>query len=204
MASRRRSDVEDGGNLANTISLPIDQQQSSGLTSTAAALSHVDDHLGNAEKGGRSPEGPPDSLPHTRRRSHVEDGGTLIQTTTSSDSTYDGAHNSVEKNHLQEVTHHASVHAAATMAKPVSHSQPIGVERLADRLDKPLLDNRSYKVIKLPNQLEALLVHDADADTDKASKDVNIGNFSEMKDLPGIAHAVEHLLFMGTEKVRLP
>ena len=87
------------------------------------------------------------------------------------------------------------------MAEPVSHSRPAGVERLADRLDKPLLDERSYRVVKLPNQLEALLIHDADTDKASAAMDVNVGSFSDSKDLPGIAHAVEHLLFMGTEKV---
>lgn len=90
----------------------------------------------------------------------------------------------------------------ATMAEPVSHSRPAGVERLADRLHKPLLDDRSYRVVKLPNQLEALLIHDADTDKASAAMDVNVGSFSDLKDLPGIAHAVEHLLFMGTEKVR--
>jgi insulysin len=89
------------------------------------------------------------------------------------------------------------------MAEPVSHSRPAGVERLADRVDKPLLDDRSYRVIKLPNQLEVLLIHDADTDKASAAMDVNVGSFSDVKDLPGIAHAVEHLLFMGTEKVRL-
>lgn len=89
----------------------------------------------------------------------------------------------------------------ATMAEPVSHSRPAGVERLADRLDKPLLDTRSYRVVKLPNQLEALLIHDADTDKASAAMDVNVGSFSDVKELPGIAHAVEHLLFMGTEKV---
>jgi hypothetical protein len=91
----------------------------------------------------------------------------------------------------------------ATMAEPVSHSRPAGVERLADRVDKPLLDDRSYRVVKLPNQLEVLLIHDADTDKASAAMDVNVGSFSDVKDLPGIAHAVEHLLFMGTEKVRL-
>jgi insulysin len=88
------------------------------------------------------------------------------------------------------------------MAEPVSHSRPASVERLADRLEKPLLDDRSYRVVKLPNQLEALLIHDADTDKASAAMDVNVGSFSDVKDLPGIAHAVEHLLFMGTEKVR--
>lgn len=89
------------------------------------------------------------------------------------------------------------------MAEPISHSRPAGVERLAERLEKPLLDERTYRVIKLPNQLEALLIHDADTDKASAAMDVNVGSFSDVKELPGIAHAVEHLLFMGTEKVRM-
>lgn len=88
------------------------------------------------------------------------------------------------------------------MAEPLSHSRSAGVERLADTIDKPLLDDRSYRVVRLPNQLEALLIHDADTDKASAAMDVNVGSFSDVKELPGIAHAVEHLLFMGTEKVR--
>jgi insulysin len=30
---------------------------------------------------------------------------------------------------------------------------------------------------------------------------VNVGSYSDADDMPGMAHAVEHLLFMGTEKV---
>jgi len=74
-------------------------------------------------------------------------------------------------------------------------------ETIADHLEKPLLDNRSYKVIRLKNQLEALLVHDPDTDKASAAMDVNAGAFSDAEDMPGMAHAVEHLLFMGTRKV---
>ncbi|KAI9852489.1 MAG: Insulinase (Peptidase M16) [Thelocarpon superellum] len=73
-------------------------------------------------------------------------------------------------------------------------------ERLADHLEKPSLDDRSYRVIRLPNKLEALLVHDGETDKASAALDVNVGNFSDKSDMPGMAHAVEHLLFMGTEK----
>ncbi|KAH9898898.1 ubiquitin carboxyl-terminal hydrolase-like protein [Xylariomycetidae sp. FL2044] len=62
------------------------------------------------------------------------------------------------------------------------------------------LDDRSYRVIRLPNQLEALLVHDPETDKASAALDVNVGNFSDETDMPGMAHAVEHLLFMGTKK----
>ena len=77
------------------------------------------------------------------------------------------------------------------------------VERLADKLEAPELDDRNYRVIKLPNKLEVLLVHDPDTDKASASVNVNVGSFSDADDMPGMAHAVEHLLFMGTEKVSL-
>lgn len=68
-------------------------------------------------------------------------------------------------------------------------------------MEKPLLDNRTYRVVRLANDLEALLIHDPDTDKASAAMDVNIGSFSDADDMPGMAHAVEHLLFMGTEKV---
>ena len=78
-----------------------------------------------------------------------------------------------------------------------------GIHRVTDALEKPDLDDRSYRVIRLPNKLEALLVHDAETDQASASLSVNVGNFSDDDSMPGMAHAVEHLLFMGTKKVRL-
>jgi insulysin len=77
------------------------------------------------------------------------------------------------------------------------------IERITERLEKPELDDRSYRVIRLPNQLEALLVHDPDTDKASAAVNVNVGNFSDQDDMPGMAHAVEHLLFMGTKKVSM-
>lgn len=56
-------------------------------------------------------------------------------------------------------------------------------------------------MVRLPNQLEVLLVHDAETDKASAAMDVNVGNFSDEEDMSGMAHAVEHLLFMGTKKV---
>ena len=75
------------------------------------------------------------------------------------------------------------------------------IERVTDELDAPALDDRSYRVIRLPNKLEALLVHDPDTDKAGAAVNVNVGSFSDADDMPGMAHAVEHLLFMGTKKV---
>ncbi|KAI1004510.1 putative zinc protease [Podosphaera aphanis] len=74
------------------------------------------------------------------------------------------------------------------------------IVRITDCLETPSLDDRSYRVIRLPNQLEILLVHDAETDKASAAMDVNVGNFCDEEDMPGMAHAVEHLLFMGTKK----
>ncbi|KAI0179967.1 ubiquitin carboxyl-terminal hydrolase-like protein [Hypoxylon sp. FL1284] len=78
-------------------------------------------------------------------------------------------------------------------------SQP-PVERITDQLEVPSLDDRTYRVIRLHNHLEALLVHDPETDKASAALDVNVGNFSDEDEMPGMAHAVEHLLFMGTKK----
>ncbi|KAI9687438.1 MAG: Insulinase (Peptidase M16) [Bogoriella megaspora] len=86
------------------------------------------------------------------------------------------------------------------MPEPLNHRADTTPERLAETLEKPELDNRTYRVIRLPNKLEALLIHDAETDKASAALDVNVGAFSDSEDMPGIAHAVEHLLFMGTEK----
>lgn len=75
------------------------------------------------------------------------------------------------------------------------------IHRVAEILDAPALDDRSYRVIRLANKLEALLVHDPETDKAGAAVNVNVGSFSDADDMPGMAHAVEHLLFMGTKKV---
>lgn len=80
-------------------------------------------------------------------------------------------------------------------------SSSAAVEILTEHLEKPLQDNRSYRVIRLSNKLEALLIHDPDTDKASAAMDVNVGSFSNPEYLQGLAHAVEHLLFMGSQKV---
>lgn len=87
------------------------------------------------------------------------------------------------------------------MAEPVNNRTALP-ERLTENMERPALDDRTYRVIRLPNQLEALLIHDPDTDKVSAAMDVNVGSFSDADDMPGMAHAVEHLLFMGTKKVR--
>ncbi len=70
----------------------------------------------------------------------------------------------------------------------------------SNSIQKPDLDDRSYKTIKLNNGLTALLISDAKTDKSAAALDVNVGAFSDYEHLPGLAHFCEHLLFMGTKK----
>lgn len=77
------------------------------------------------------------------------------------------------------------------LGSPMREQRNRPVERLTDSLETPSLDNRLYRVIKLPNQLEVLLVHDEDTDKASAAMDVNVGNFSDEEAMPGMAHAVE-------------
>jgi insulysin len=88
----------------------------------------------------------------------------------------------------------------------MTSSHPPSVDNVVvvtDVMEKPSLDIRSYRVILLRNKLEVLLIHDPETDKASAALDVNVGSFSDPRDMPGLAHAVEHMLFMGTKKVRL-
>ena len=62
------------------------------------------------------------------------------------------------------------------------------------------LDDRDYKYFELENGLKALVVSDPDADMAAASLNVKVGQFSDPWDRQGLAHFLEHMLFMGTEK----
>ncbi|KID81828.1 a-pheromone processing metallopeptidase Ste23 [Metarhizium guizhouense ARSEF 977] len=66
---------------------------------------------------------------------------------------------------------------------------------LTDDLKKPSLDDRDYRVVRLENKLEVLLVHDPQADKASAALDVNVGHFSNPKEMPA-----PQLLFMGTKE----
>ncbi|MCA1769059.1 MAG: insulinase family protein [Halomonas sp.] len=60
-------------------------------------------------------------------------------------------------------------------------------------------DSRDYRVLTLENGLTALLVSDPDADKAAASMNVSVGSAQDPEDLDGLAHFLEHMLFLGTE-----
>ncbi|QBF84099.1 insulinase family protein [Shewanella maritima] len=61
-------------------------------------------------------------------------------------------------------------------------------------------DHRQYQYLTLDNQLRVLLVEDKQATQAAASMAVGVGHFDDPIERPGMAHFLEHMLFLGTEK----
>lgn len=84
-------------------------------------------------------------------------------------------------------------------------------------IEKSVKDYRSYKTIKLKNELQVMLVYDSLAIFAGAALSVKgelsrsflewnfytqflAGAYSDPDEVPGLMHFLEHMLFMGTEK----
>ena len=61
-------------------------------------------------------------------------------------------------------------------------------------------DDNKYRFIELDNGLKVILVSDQDADKAAASMNVAVGSGDDPEDREGLAHFLEHMLFLGTEK----
>ena len=61
-------------------------------------------------------------------------------------------------------------------------------------------DSRQYRYVEFPNQLRVLLVSDEAAEKSAASLDVHVGSEQDPQNAQGLAHFLEHMLFLGTEK----
>lgn len=71
---------------------------------------------------------------------------------------------------------------------------------LGPPVEKSSMDSRNFRAITLPNQLKVLIISDKESDRAAASLTVTVGSFSDPDDLPGLAHFLEHMLFLGTAK----
>ena len=67
-------------------------------------------------------------------------------------------------------------------------------------IERSPADTRDYRALMLDNGLEALLVSDPGADRAAAALDVNVGSADDPDARPGLAHFLEHMLFLGTGK----
>ncbi len=72
------------------------------------------------------------------------------------------------------------------------------------RVVKSPNDNRKYKTLTLTNQLEVLLISDPQSDQAAVALDVQTGQVNDPKSRQGLAHFLEHMLFLGNEKYPEP
>jgi len=61
-------------------------------------------------------------------------------------------------------------------------------------------DTRLYRTLTLDNALKVLIISDPATDKAAASMDVEVGSSANPRDRAGLAHFLEHMLFLGTKK----
>tara|TARA_R110001606_G_scaffold74444_1_gene172434 strand:+ start:10048 stop:13065 length:3018 start_codon:yes stop_codon:yes gene_type:complete len=116
----------------------------------------------------------------------------------------------IENNTTPEISNHmnqdnTSFKAAqeSNQASPQQTNSSV-VEVTNDQIinipNKSLTDKNDYHLITLTNNLKVLLVSDPQAERFAASLSVNVGNFQDPDNQQGLAHFLEHMLFLGTKK----
>ncbi|KAI9468140.1 Metalloenzyme, LuxS/M16 peptidase-like protein [Coemansia mojavensis] len=73
-------------------------------------------------------------------------------------------------------------------------------KEFAGTLEQSKIDQRQHKLISLPNGLTALCTHDVSAPYAAAAMTVNVGSLVNPPEHLGLAHLLEHMLTMGSEK----
>ena len=67
-------------------------------------------------------------------------------------------------------------------------------------IKKAITDKRDYEYFKLKNGIKVLVVSDSETEKSGVAVNVGVGSFSDPDEFPGLAHFLEHMLFMGTKK----
>lgn len=82
-------------------------------------------------------------------------------------------------------------------SSPVKTSED--VERV-NEIIKPPNDSREYRGLILPNEFRVLLISDQTTDKAAAAMSVRVGSLSDPWERQGLAHLVEHVLFLSSRK----
>lgn len=83
--------------------------------------------------------------------------------------------------------------------KPMEAAYEIIEDRATTPLLNPSMQKRQIVKMRLKNGLQAYLISDPDTKHSAASVAVKRGSWNDPKAYPGMAHFVEHLLFMGSK-----
>ena len=73
-----------------------------------------------------------------------------------------------------------------------------------ESVNKSPSDQREYNIFTLKNGIDVITVSDPDLVTSAATLSVGVGAFQDPEDAQGIAHFLEHMLFMGSKKFPEP
>lgn len=74
------------------------------------------------------------------------------------------------------------------------------LSRAPDEIIKSDADSRLYRSLILDNRLQVLLISDPETDQAAAAMDVAVGQINDPPERQGLAHFLEHMLFLGTDK----
>jgi protease-3 len=92
---------------------------------------------------------------------------------------------------------------STTIAKPVA-GQSLEQQLELVTIIKSPNDDRQYSALMLPNGLQVVLVTDPASEVAAVSLAVGVGSYQDPDAQLGLAHYLEHMLFLGTEKYPEP
>ena len=70
----------------------------------------------------------------------------------------------------------------------------------SEKIEISAQDDRLYRSFTLDNSLQVLVISQPDTDKAAAAMDVRVGHLCDPDQVAGLAHFLEHMLFLGTEK----
>jgi insulysin len=99
-------------------------------------------------------------------------------------------------------TNHSQQDNAQTQHHPPKEAEDIKTTyNVVTRIQqKSSTDTNDYYLTTLTNNLKVVLISDPQAERFAASLSVNVGSFQDPDNQQGLAHFLEHMLFLGTEK----
>lgn len=73
-------------------------------------------------------------------------------------------------------------------------------DKMTTQVLSPAFKEQKTLKLKLSNELSVYLISDPRAEKSAAAIQVNVGSWSEPSEYPGLAHFLEHMLFLGTKQ----